>query len=54
VIWDINAFDQWGVELGKTLASRILGELEAGVPGGSHDSSTHGLIDRLTTGRRKA
>lgn len=43
-IWDINSFDQWGVELGKKLAVKILGELDApGVPEG-HDSSTGGLI----------
>jgi glucose-6-phosphate isomerase len=39
VIWDINSFDQWGVELGKQLASRILPELEGAAPG-EHDSST--------------
>jgi glucose-6-phosphate isomerase len=54
VIWNINAFDQWGVELGKSLASRILTELEAGAPAGGHDSSTNGLINRLSKGRRKA
>lgn len=43
-IWDINSFDQWGVELGKVLAKKILNELdESGVPEG-HDSSTGGLI----------
>ncbi len=43
VIWDVNSFDQWGVELGKQLANRILPELSGGeeVP---HDSSTKGLI----------
>jgi glucose-6-phosphate isomerase len=44
VIWDINAFDQWGVELGKQLAGRILPELEAGATASAHDSSTRGLI----------
>jgi glucose-6-phosphate isomerase len=46
VIWGINSFDQWGVELGKTLAVRILGELEGGasLP---HDPSTRAMIDRL-------
>ena len=44
VIWDINSFDQWGVELGKQLAQVILPELTAAVPIGSHDSSTAGLI----------
>jgi glucose-6-phosphate isomerase len=46
VIWGINSFDQWGVELGKALAGRIAGELpEAGQVAG-HDSSTNGLIRR--------
>jgi len=44
-IWNIDSFDQWGVELGKVLATRILGELEsAGDPAGSHDTSTNSLI----------
>lgn len=43
VIWGINAFDQWGVELGKQIASRIGAEL-AGEPPGAHDASTRGLI----------
>ncbi len=43
VIWDINSYDQWGVELGKVLAQSILGELQ-GKPAGEHDSSTRGLI----------
>jgi glucose-6-phosphate isomerase len=43
VIWNVNAFDQWGVELGKQLAGRILPELEGG-GGATHDSSTSGLI----------
>lgn len=42
-IWNINSFDQWGVELGKSLAKKIQGELEGGVKG-EHDSSTAGLI----------
>jgi len=43
-VWDINSFDQWGVELGKSLAKKIQAELDAeGVPEG-HDSSTGGLI----------
>jgi glucose-6-phosphate isomerase len=45
-LWDINSFDQWGVELGKTLALRILSELEGSEPAGHHDSSTHALITR--------
>jgi glucose-6-phosphate isomerase len=43
VIWGINAFDQWGVELGKQIASRIGDELAGGAPG-EHDASTRGLI----------
>lgn len=43
-IWDINSFDQWGVELGKKLAVKILGELDGDAEKGEHDSSTGGLI----------
>jgi glucose-6-phosphate isomerase len=44
-IWDIDSFDQWGVELGKVLANRIIPELEqAGDPELTHDSSTNRLI----------
>ena len=47
VIWNINSFDQWGVELGKVLAQRIIPELEAtGEPDLKHDSSTNSLIRR--------
>jgi glucose-6-phosphate isomerase len=46
-IWDINSFDQWGVELGKALAQRIIPELESPeVPQLGHDSSTNTLIRR--------
>jgi glucose-6-phosphate isomerase len=46
-IWQIDSFDQWGVELGKALAVRIIGELEsAGEPTLTHDSSTNALIRR--------
>lgn len=45
VIWNINSFDQWGVELGKALAQRIIPELESnGEPDLKHDSSTNALI----------
>ena len=45
IIWDIDSFDQWGVELGKVLAQRILTEFESPVePRLSHDSSTNNLI----------
>ena len=43
VLWEINSFDQWGVELGKQLAKPILAELQGG-GGGGHDSSTSGLL----------
>jgi glucose-6-phosphate isomerase len=43
VLWGINSFDQWGVELGKQLARAIAGELEAGTTG-EHDASTEGLM----------
>jgi glucose-6-phosphate isomerase len=46
VIWGVNSFDQWGVELGKVMAGRILPELESGAAG-SHDPSTTALIERL-------
>ncbi|HXE09245.1 MAG TPA: glucose-6-phosphate isomerase [Acidobacteriaceae bacterium] len=52
VIWNIDSFDQWGVELGKVLATKILGELEApGEPGMKHDSSTTNLIRRYRTSK---
>ena len=47
VIWNIDAFDQWGVELGKVLAQRIIPELESKTePESSHDTSTNNLIRR--------
>jgi glucose-6-phosphate isomerase len=47
VIWNINSFDQWGVELGKALAQRIVPELESqSEPNLTHDSSTNNLIRR--------
>jgi glucose-6-phosphate isomerase len=46
-IWNIDSFDQWGVELGKVLANRIVPELEsANEPRLAHDSSTNALIGR--------
>ncbi len=45
VIWNIFSFDQWGVELGKQLANKILPELKDDKPATSHDSSTNGLIN---------
>lgn len=46
VIWRINSFDQWGVELGKVLAKKITAELSAANPELHHDSSTNALIRR--------
>jgi glucose-6-phosphate isomerase len=46
-IWDVDSFDQWGVELGKVLAQRIIPELERGTEATlGHDSSTNALIRR--------
>lgn len=44
IIWGINSYDQWGVELGKQLAKAIEPELKGDEPITSHDSSTNGLI----------
>jgi glucose-6-phosphate isomerase len=44
IVWGINSFDQWGVELGKKLAGVILGELTAGRVSGDHDASTKALL----------
>jgi glucose-6-phosphate isomerase len=52
VIWNIDSFDQWGVELGKVLAQRIIPELESATgPKLAHDSSTNNLIRRYRRGR---
>ena len=52
VLWDVYSFDQWGVQLGKVLASRILAELQAGGEAVlDHDSSTNALIDRYLARR---
>jgi len=53
-IWQIDSFDQWGVELGKVLAVRIIPELEsAEEPALKHDSSTNALIKRYRANKRK-
>ena len=52
-IWNINSFDQWGVELGKALAQRIIPELEASAPELKHDSSTNNLIRRYRKLKQK-
>jgi glucose-6-phosphate isomerase len=54
-IWDIDPFDQWGVELGKVLAQRIVPELEsAAEPALGHDPSTNALIRRYRKLRGRA
>ena len=45
IVWNLNSFDQWGVELGKQLAKRILEDIHAHEPATSHDSSTNTLIN---------
>jgi glucose-6-phosphate isomerase len=52
VVWGVNSFDQWGVELGKVLANRILPELE-GDAAGAHDPSTQALVRRLRERHRR-
>lgn len=51
VIWRINSFDQWGVELGKALAKAIQPELGGDATVSSHDASTNGLINHYKTHR---
>ena len=54
-IWNIDSFDQWGVELGKVLAQRIIPELESKEePQLAHDSSTNNLITRYRKFKRNA
>jgi glucose-6-phosphate isomerase len=53
ILWDINSFDQWGVELGKALAAKIVPELAGEREAGPHDASTSGLI-RYVRARRAA
>jgi glucose-6-phosphate isomerase len=52
-IWNVNSFDQWGVELGKQLAKTVLEDLRRGAPATAHDPSTAALIERITAMRRK-
>jgi glucose-6-phosphate isomerase len=49
MIWNINSFDQWGVELGKQLAQKILPQLDDNIPITEHDASTNGLINYYKT-----
>jgi glucose-6-phosphate isomerase len=51
ILWSINSFDQWGVELGKQLAKTILSEIESPVESTEHDSSTRGLLTFVRTHR---
>lgn len=53
-VWNVNAYDQWGVELGKVLAKKILPALEKGGKAGveGHDSSTTGLIKHYLANRK--
>lgn len=53
VIWNIFSYDQWGVELGKELANKILPELADETPVSSHDSSTNGLINSFKNFRKQ-
>ena len=54
VVWDIDSFDQWGVELGKSLAVKILPELQAKTgPEPAHDASTNALIRRIRAMRQE-
>ena len=52
IVWNLYSFDQWGVELGKQLASKILPELQSDGEVSSHDASTNGLINLYKSRRR--
>ena len=54
IIWNIFSFDQWGVELGKQLASTIMPELQGDQPVRSHDASTNGLINAYKAMRNES
>jgi glucose-6-phosphate isomerase len=51
IIWNIYSFDQWGVELGKQLAGKILPELKGSEEINTHDASTNGLINQFKAWR---
>ena len=53
IIWNVYSFDQWGVELGKQLAKKILPELKGDEPVSAHDSSTNGLINQYKAFRKQ-
>ena len=52
IIWNVNSFDQWGVELGKKLAKTIFPELQSDGDVSSHDASTNGLINHYKRKRK--
>ncbi len=52
IIWNVNSYDQWGVELGKKLANAILPELRGAGEVSSHDASTNGLINEIKRMRK--
>ncbi|MBV5310018.1 glucose-6-phosphate isomerase [Chromatium okenii] len=54
IIWNVNSFDQWGVELGKQLASVILDEIQSGKITAHHDQSTRALLDYFIQGRKRS
>ena len=54
VVWRVNSFDQWGVELGKTLARAILPEIEGDELVKGHDASTRGLIHHIKSRRSES
>jgi glucose-6-phosphate isomerase len=51
-MWNVNSFDQWGVELGKQLAKNVLEDLQKGAPSARHDPSTKALIARIVKMRK--
>jgi glucose-6-phosphate isomerase len=52
-VWNVNSYDQWGVELGKVLANAILAELDQEGPASGHDASTRALIEHYKRHRRR-
>ena len=54
VIWDINAFDQWGVALGKTIADQLLPVMASPAPASAHDASTNALINHYKAQRARS
>ena len=55
VLWGIDSFDQWGVELGKALAGTLADELSADAPPAlAHDAATNALVRRLRAARGRA